>query len=352
MKQGIYLGKGTVEVREVRLPVIGENDVLLKNLYSSICGTDVAVYKYGTGTGHRITVGEEFGHETISEVAAIGKNVTEYQVGERVYPYPRLVKDDPKRAGTIGGFSEYIAARNVTKNHSLYKIDETIPDKVACLIEPFTVGCRTARRGMLPDGKNEKGQNQYMKGQNAVVFGAGTIGLAIAAAFQYFGMKKVMICDYSEYRLQIARALGFETCHPVQETFIEKAMHYFGTARSLQGNTADIDCWADAAGAEEILEQFMEFGKIESRFVSVAVNNSMRKLDLLHMTYAQKSIIGSGGYMPEDVSDVQKIMTSGKWDFEKMITHEYKIEELEKAIQTAADVEHAGNVVIKFNRNV
>lgn len=98
-------------------------------------------------------------------------------------------------------------------------------------------------------GKNEKGQNQYVKGQNAVVFGAGTIGLAIAAVFQYFGMKKVMICDDSEYRLQIARSLGFETCHPVQEIFIEKAMHYFGLARSLQGNTADIDCWADAAHA-------------------------------------------------------------------------------------------------------
>ena len=47
-------------------------------------------------------------------------------------------------------------------------------------------------------------------------------------------------------------------------------------------------------------------GKIESRFVSVAVNNIPRSIDLLHMTYAQQNIIGSGGYMPEDVTDVQK----------------------------------------------
>ena len=67
------------------------------------------------------------------------------------------------------------------------------------------------------------------------------------------------------------------------------------------------------------------------------------------MTYAQQSIIGSGGYMPEDVWDVQKIMTCGRWDLERVITHEFPLEELKTAIETAADVDHAGNVVIKVS---
>ena len=71
------------------------------------------------------------------------------------------------------------------------------------LIEPFTVGCRAARRGMIPDGKNK-----YISGQNAVIFGSGTIGIAAAVAFQYFGMKKVMVCDYSDFRLNLAKELG------------------------------------------------------------------------------------------------------------------------------------------------
>lgn len=74
----------------------------------------------------------------------------------------------------------------------------------------------------------------------------------------------------------------------------------------------------------------MQYGKIESCFVAVAVNKALRKLDLLHMTYSQKSIVGSGGYMPEDVRDVQKIMTSGKWNLESMITHEFSIDNLKK----------------------
>lgn len=222
------------------------------------------------------------------------------------------------------------------RNHSLYAISDRIPDRLACLIEPFTVGCRAARRG------------QPKEGETAVVFGCGTIGVAAAVALQYFGISKVMICDVSDFRLGIAKNLGFAVCNTQKEDFLNKAKEYFGTAHSLKGETADIDCFIDAAGAEDILTLFMEYGKIESRFVSVAVNNAIRQLDLLHMTYAQKSIIGSGGYMPEDVRDVMSIMESGRWNLESVITHEFSLEQIEKAIQTAADAGSALNVTIKF----
>lgn len=196
---------------------------------------------------------------------------------------------------------------------------------------------------MVPDG-----YHSYVKGQNAVVFGCGTIGIAVAFAFRYFGMKKVMICDYSQYRLDIAEKLGFVTCNPGKEDFFEKAVSYFDNAPSLGGKTADIDCWLDAAGADSILDDYMKLGKIESRYVIVAVNNKPRNMDLLHLTYAQKSIIGSGGYMKEDVQDVQKIMASSRWDLEIIITHEFTLDQLDKAIRTAADVENSGNVVIRM----
>lgn len=349
MKAGIYLGKENIEIRELEIPKVGDRDVLIQNICSSICGTDVAVYKHGPNTGHKISIGGEFGHETVSRVVKVGKDVTDFAVGERVYPYPRYARNDTGRAGTIGGFSEYILVPEAKRNHSLYPVDERIPDKLASLIEPFTVGCRAARRGMIPAGTDaEAKRSVYVKGQNAVVFGAGTIGIAAAVAFKYFGMDKVMICDLSDYRLSLAENLGFEICNTAKADFKEQSKRVFGTAPSLKGETADIDCWLDAAGAESVLRQFMELGKIESRFVSVAVNNAMRELDLLHMTYSQKSIIGSGGYMPEDVWDVQEIMASGRWKLEGIITHEFGIDDLEKAIQTSGDADKSGNVVIHF----
>lgn len=336
MKAAIYMGQENVEVRELPDPVCGDNDVVIQNIYSSICGTDVAVYRSGPNTGHRISVGGEFGHETISRIVEVGKNVTEFEVGERVYPYPRYAKDDTRRAGTIGGFSEYILVPNAKRRHSLYAVPEEIPDRLACLIEPFTVGCRAARRG------------QPQKGESAVVFGCGTIGLAAAVALKYFGMEKVMLCDVSDFRLGIARNLGFMVCNTGKENFVERAADYFGSAPSLTGKAPDIDCWIDAAGAEGILDSYMQHGKIISRFVAVAVNNKPRQLDLLHMTYAQKSIIGSGGYFPEDVRDVMAIMAGGRWNLESIITQEFPLEQISEAIRTASDPERAFNVTIRF----
>lgn len=54
--------------------------------------------------------------------------------------------------------------------------------------------------------------------------------------------------------------------------------------------------------------------------------------------------------LPEDVWDVQNIMTDDRWNLEKIITHEFELEKLEQAIRTASDVEHSGNVVIKMKK--
>ncbi len=336
MKAAIYNGQKNIGFIEMETPSAGDNDIVVKNIYSSICGTDVAVYFHGPGTGHKITVGGEFGHEMISEVVQVGKNVKEIKVGDRVYPYPLLAKGDRNRAGTTGGFSEYVLIPNAELNKQVYAVCDKIPSREACLIEPFTIGCRAARRAN-PE-----------KGENAIVFGAGTIGIATAVALKYFGCGKVMICDISDLRLEKAKKLGMEICNSGKEDVKSKAIQIFGEASSLNGPTADADIYVDAAGVASILETYQEIGKIESRMVVVAVLAGKRPVDILSMTFAQQALIGSGGYMPEDVLDVMEIMESGKWDIESIITHEFSLEELPQAIETAGDVEHALNVVIKL----
>lgn len=157
-----------------------------------------------------------------------------------------------------------------------------------------------------------------------------------------------MICDNSDFRLQKAEALGFEVCNNSKEDLKERAVKYFGEAHSINGPTADVDIYIDAAGAPSILEQWQDMGKIECRMVVVAVLAGKRPVDILHMTFAQHELIGSGGYMPEDVHDVMEIMKSGRWNIESIITHIFKWEELERAIETAADVNKSLNVVIKY----
>lgn len=73
MTAGIYLGKEAVEIRELDLPEVDDNHVLVQNLYSSICGMDVAVFIHGPNTGYKINIGREFGHKTVSHVVKIEK---------------------------------------------------------------------------------------------------------------------------------------------------------------------------------------------------------------------------------------------------------------------------------------
>lgn len=336
MRAAIYNGQKDILLTELETPVAGDNDIVVKNIYASICGTDVAVYHHGPNTGHRVTVGGEFGHEMVSEVVQAGKNVKDIHVGDRVYPYPRLAKGDPKRAGTVGGFSEYVLIPNAELGKQVYAVPDQISSKTACLIEPFTVGFRAARRSFP------------QRGENGIVFGAGTIGIAAAIGLKYFGCKQVMICDHSDFRLEKARALGFAVCNNGREDLKAAAMECFGTAVSRFGPTADVDIYIDAAGAQSILELYQSMGKIESRLVVVAVLAGKRPVDVLEMTYSQHALIGSGGYFPEDVKDVISAMTSHEWDIESIITHEYPWEKLPQAIEKAAQVDEALNVVIRY----
>ena len=89
-------------------------------------------------------------------------------------------------------------------------------------------------------------------------------------------------------------------------------------------------------------------GKIESRMVVVAVRAGERPVDVLEMTYSQHALIGSGGYNPEDVEDVIAVMVQKKWDIESIITDEFSQEQISQAIECAADVDHALNVVIRY----
>lgn len=336
MKVALYNGKNNIIMTETKTPTAGNDDIVVKNIYASICGTDVAVYEHGSNTGHRITIGSEFGHEMVSEVVQVGKNVKDIKVGDRVYPYPRLAKGDPKRAGTTGGFSEYVLIPNAEFGKGVYAVPNEISSKTASLIEPFTVGCRAARRSFP------------QRGESAIVFGAGTIGIAAAIALKYFGCDKVMICDYSDFRLEKAHELGFEICNNGKENLQQKALQVFGTAMSALGKTCDADIYIDAAGADGIIEIYQSMGKVDSRMVVVAVKAGLRPIDVLAMTYGQHAIIGSGGYNPEDVEDVLAIMKSGKWNIENIITDEYPWEQLPEAIEKAAKVDEALNVIIYY----
>ena len=64
MKGFIYNGAGNIELKELPLDPCGDNDIIIKNLYSGICGSDVTAYR-SSGDFMRLYPGSEFGHEMV-----------------------------------------------------------------------------------------------------------------------------------------------------------------------------------------------------------------------------------------------------------------------------------------------
>lgn len=335
MKGFIYNGPHDIEMRELPLPPCGEKDIIIKNIYAGICGSDITAYKQD-GTSIRIYPGFEFGHELVGEVVEIGSQVEGLKKGDRVYPYPMTCKDDRTRSATVGGFSEYIHIPNCRLDYSVYKVDDRISSRVAAMIEPFTVGGQAAILSAPREG------------QNAIVFGAGIIGMAAAITLKHLGCDRVMLVNRSTYRLDIAAKLGFYTCSPVEQDLNEAARAALGTAYGVMGETVNADIYVDATGADDAFDFFQKHGKLNAVFTMVGLHHKPMTLNPLPLTYASQRIQGSGGYTPDAVRLAMEIMSSGKYDLEQLITHEYPHEKLEEAIQKASISRESMKVLIRY----
>lgn len=336
MGTALYLGKEEIKLTQADRPRVGPHDVFIKNINASICGTDVAVFQHGPGTGHKISVGEKFGHEMVSEVVEVGSENTDFKVGQRVYPYPVYAAGDPRKAGMLGGFTEYLLIKNAKLNHDLYLVPDELSNEVAAMTEPFTVATRAVKR------------TYPQEGESACVYGAGTIGLGAALALQHFGCKKVMVVDHSNYRLKIASKLGFETVNSARENLKKKQLNFFGQGMSLQGTEPKVDIFIDAVGNSEILQNYLDSTIVDSRMVLVGVDNQIKEIDLLKMTFASQSLIGSGGYRPDDVETVFNIFRENKDNIGKMVTKVEPWENLVDAIKLASDPYRSLNVQVKY----
>lgn len=271
-----------------------------------------------------------------SEVVEVGSENTDFKVGQRVYPYPVYAAGDPRKAGMLGGFTEYLLIKNAKLNHDLYLVPDELSNEVAAMTEPFTVATKAVKR------------TYPQEGESACVYGAGTIGLGAAIALQHFGCKKVMVVDHSNYRLKIASKLDFETVNSAREDLKKKQLNFFGQGMSLQGTEPKVDIFIDAVGNSEILQNYLDSTIVDSRMVLVGVDNQIKEIDLLKMTFASQSLIGSGGYRPDDVETVFNIFRENKDNIGKMVTKVEPWENLVDAIKLASDPYRSLNVQVKY----
>jgi threonine dehydrogenase-like Zn-dependent dehydrogenase len=335
-KAAIYRGIGEVDVIDLPYPDCGEDDVIVRNILTGVCGSDVSAFRHG-GDDNMIWKDHEFGHEALSEVVEIGGNVTGLELGDHVFVNQGQALRDINRMATVGGFSEFIRIPRCEVGYSVLPIDNDIPERTAVLVEPFVIGTRGARN--LDPGP----------GKSAIVFGAGIIGMSAAIMLQWYGCDKVMIVDIAEKRLENARSFGLLTCNPAAEDLKAKAVAEFGGVTSFLGERCGAQLYLDAIGAKVAIDNFAMLAGREASLAIVGVHHAPVPLDLLSVCYSNWHIKGCGSVAIEDaIVDIIAMMKSGRWDLSSLVTHEYNVDQIRDALVMGGNASEAQKVCISF----
>ena len=335
-KAAIFRGIGKVDVVDLAYPECGDDEAIVRNLLTGICGSDIFAYQKH-GPQSRIWIDEEFGHEAISEVVQLGKDVKGLAVGDRVFVNTDKAFRDPRRVSAAGGFSNYLRIPQCEVGYSLLPIDKDLPLRAAVLFEPFVIGTRGVKV-LNPQ-----------PGDQAIVFGAGIIGMTSAIMLDWYGCSSVMVVDYSEFRLENARRLGFLTCNPGKEDLQQKAFEAFGKQRAYPSEKCGARLYVDAVGVKAVIENFAMLAPRNGELSIVGVHKEPASLDLTAVSFNNWHVHGCGdGPTEAMLPDILAMMRSGKHDLASLVTHEFHVEQINEAIELAANPNEAQKVCIAF----
>lgn len=239
-----------VELREVAIPEIGEQDVLLAVESVSVCGSDLHQW-LGQNSWH-VNYPCTLGHEFAGTVAQVGRRVQNFQEGDRVTsetaavidessPYARrgLYNLDPHRLGFGYGVDGAMTRYVKVPERCLHALPDTLPFDHAALTEP----CCVAYNAVCV-------QTDIRPGDHVLVLGPGPIGLLCAMMAKLSGAGHLIVAGLpsDKHRLETARKIGADA------TLDGNVEEYVRTL----GDGFGVDVVIDAAGVSATLEPAMQ----------------------------------------------------------------------------------------------
>jgi threonine 3-dehydrogenase len=194
------------EIREVRVPEYGPNDVLVKVKVASICGTDLHIYNWDRWAQKRIHPPLIPGHEFCGEVAAYGKEVSSVKEGDFVSAEMHVacgkclqcrtgeahICQNVKIIGvdSNGAFAEYV----VIPESNIWKLDPAIPQEYASILDPLGNAVHSVLAGEIA-------------AKTVAITGCGPIGLFAIAVARAVGAAQVFAIEVNEHRRRLAKEM-------------------------------------------------------------------------------------------------------------------------------------------------
>ena len=329
-----YTQGGGFRVTEVDKPTIQDDEILVRVMASSICGTDIRIIKNGhrkLQDGQTVTLGHEFS----GVVAECGSRVTGIAVGARVGVAPNIgcghcdvcirgltnMCPHYQAFGITfnGAHSEYLrvpAAAILQGNVTV--LPDDLDFSAASLIEPLSCvvnGIRSCRIGL---------------GETVVVFGAGPIGLMHIMLANLSGAGKVIAVDVHPHRLAQAKNVGADIIVNNRE---EDAREVIMRATADLGADAIITAASVASLQEEAIGLLAPLGRV--CFFGGLPANQKVPLDTNAIHYKNLTVTGVTGGSPFDYRTAMKLLASKRVPTEPIISHVFCTDEMQTAFDTA-----------------
>jgi threonine dehydrogenase-like Zn-dependent dehydrogenase len=338
MKAAIYHGPRDIRTEEVEDPKIQDDQILVKVKACGICGSDLHLYKlnlFEEGLVRPSEKGGIPGHEFSGIVEKVGSKVTGIKENDRVAAF------------AFGGMAEYVPV-TVTQGSNVVHIPSEVTYEEAATLEPLSNSYHAMMNG------------NPSKGENIVIFGAGTIGLGIIQCLKAFELdiNKIIAIDFSEYRLNIAKQLGVDEVINVGEKdpFME-VIRLVGASPFIYNpaiNFPNIDIIYDCAGYMKefkesiVLQQASNIVRpLTGRIIVHGLFEDNISLNLNTMVVKQIPIMGSYGFTPEAVEKCLELLRTKKVDQSKIISHEFPLDNVKEAFETQCNIEESIKVIIK-----
>lgn len=343
MRAAIYEKyQGPITIQNVPDPTPNNHGVVLKVNATGLCRSD---WHGWMGHDSDINLPHVPGHELAGKIVAIGKEIRNFKIGDRVtvpfvggcgscgqcYSGNHQVCDYQFQPGFThwGSFAEYVALDYADTN--LVKLPEEIEDVTAA-----TLGCRfiTSFRAIVEQGK-------VSGGQYVVIHGCGGVGLSAIMIANAFGAQVIAV-DINEDTLKLAKELG--AVHTVNAT---KSHHVVEQIIDLTNGGAHIS--VDALGSQ--ITCFNSISNLRKRGKHIQVglmtgDHQHPKVPMDKVLAHELEIIGSHGMQAFKYPEMLEMIKNGKLNPKKLIEKTITLEEAIIQLPNMNNFKNKGVVVI------
>jgi L-iditol 2-dehydrogenase len=337
MAASVLAGAKALSVEEVATPSIADDEVLVEIAAVGVCGSDTHYYRHGRIGGFVVESPLILGHECSGTIVAVGADVPDSRIGERVAiePQKNCRRCRECRAGHYnlcpnmefyatppidGAFARYAAIRT----EFAHPIPDSMSDEAAALLEPLSVAITTMRKaGVAP-------------GTSILIAGAGPIGIICAQTARAFGAAEIIVTDLVAERRERALLFGATRVIDPTETDVASA-------------GLDVNAFVDASGSARAVSDGIKAVRPAGTAVLVGLGNSEMTLPVEHIQNLEITVTGIFRYTDTWPAAIH-LGASGQVDLDSLVTGRFDLDHAADALDSDTDPASLKSIVYPGRR--